>query len=237
MNFVFMHVQFNEDQKGYSFGKYYPELMVKSVRKFFPDSSIIQCTDKKTKKVDGVDKVFRFDGDINYLSIFRLNVYSELNLNVPAIYIDTDMLIIKKFNIDNVLKKFDVILLERVFDRDSKINTNLRNMNMFEYKEKTMYEVWPYIACFVVCKTANFWKKCSENLKTLDIKYQKWYGDQEAIRNVIKSSIFKFSTVKESEYACLPRYIHTNNFIPKIIHFKGGKDKDLMVYSDILLNL
>ena len=235
MNFVFMHVQFDMDKKGYWFGEYFPELMVKSVRKFFPDSNIIQCTNNETEKVSGVDRVFRFDGDTNYLATFRLDAFSALDLKVPAVYLDTDMIILKKFTIDDLLKGFDVILLERVFDCENKLNINLRDMNMLEYKGKTVYEVWPYIGCFQICRTSDFWKKCSENLKTLDIKYQKWMGEQEASRNVIANSIFKHSTVKESEYACVPKYLHLNNSIPKILHFKGMK-KELMLYTDFLLN-
>ena len=90
INFVFLHV--GEDTR--------PNLLVKSIRKYFEKSYIYQCTDLASKEVDGVDKVFRYDGDVKNIMRFRLEAFSSLNLEEKAIYLDTDMLVIKKFDVD-----------------------------------------------------------------------------------------------------------------------------------------
>jgi lipopolysaccharide biosynthesis glycosyltransferase len=82
--------------------------LVKSIRKYFQNSCIYQCTDLTSKEIDGVDKVFRYDGDIKNLMTFRLEIFSLLNIQEKAIYLDTDMLVINKFDID---KKFGNFVL------------------------------------------------------------------------------------------------------------------------------
>ena len=70
MNFIFLHVGLDIR----------PYFLVKSIRKFFKEATIIQCTDLVTQKVDGVDEVIRHDGDTSNLMTFRLEVFSLIDI-------------------------------------------------------------------------------------------------------------------------------------------------------------
>jgi hypothetical protein len=79
------------------------ELMVDSIKISNPYSKIIQCSDLDTNKIKGVSEVFRISSDTNNLMTFRLEAFAKLNLNEPAIYLDSDMLVLKKINIADLL--------------------------------------------------------------------------------------------------------------------------------------
>ena len=216
INFVFLHV--GEDTR--------PNLLVKSIRKYFDKPYIYQCTDLASKEVDGVDKVFRYDGDIKNIMRFRLEVFSLLNIQEKAIYLDTDMLVINKFDID--ITHCDAILCKRSFDLDNLFNTSFRDMDLSEYKNMTLGDVYPFLGCFTVTKSSDFWKEAFNIQKSLDKKFHYWYGDQEALKIIKEKNIFNIDTVKESIFACLPEQIDELN-LPNIIHFKGAARKNFML--------
>ena len=88
MNFVFFHVgEINE-----------PSLLVKSIRKFNNNAKIYFLTDKITENIIEVDETHRFDGDKSNLMTFRLKCFAELKLEEPAIYVDSDVLFVKKID-------------------------------------------------------------------------------------------------------------------------------------------
>jgi hypothetical protein len=216
MKFVFLHV--GEDVR--------PYFLVKSIRRFFPKATIIQCTDLFTKEVEGVDHVFRHSGDINNLMTFRLEAFYLLNIEDQAIYLDTDMLILKHFDLENY-KNYDAVLCKRSFDLDALFNYSFRGMDLSEYKNKTINDVYPFLACFTLTSSSNFWKEAYNILKLLNTKFHYWYGDQEAIKNIVTRNIFNICTVDESSFACLPEKIDQNS-IPNIAHFKGPSRKSMM---------
>ena len=216
INFVFLHV--GEDTR--------PNLLVKSIRKYFQNSYIYQCTDLTSKEIDGVDKVFRYDGDIKNLMTFRLEVFSLLNIQEKAIYLDTDMLVINKFDID--INHCDVILCKRSFDLDNLFNASFLGMDLSEYQNMTLGDVYPFLACFTVTKSSDFWKDALNILKSLDKKFHYWYGDQEALKIIKAKNILNIDTVQESIFACLPEKIDELN-LPNIIHFKGAARKNFML--------
>ena len=216
INFVFLHV--GEDTR--------PNLLVKSIRKYFENPYIYQCTDLATKEVDGVDKVFRYDGDTKNLMTFRLEAFSSLNIEEKAIYLDTDMLVINKFDID--INHCDAILCKRSFGLDKLFNASFRGMDLSEYKNMTLGDVYPFLACFTVTKSSTFWKEAFNILKSLDKKFHFWYGDQEALKKIAASNKFKISTVEEAIFACLPEEIN-HSLLPNLIHFKGPSRKSLMI--------
>ena len=216
INFVFLHV--GEDTR--------PNLLVKSIRKYFEKSYIYQCTDLASKEVDGVDKVFRYDGDVKNIMRFRLEVFSLLNIQEKAIYLDTDMLVINKFDID--ITHCDAILCKRSFDLDNLFNTSFRGMDLSEYKNMTLGDVYPFLGCFTVTKSSDFWKEAFNIQKSLDKKFHYWQGDQEALKIIQAKNMFNIDTVQESIFACLPEQIDELN-LPNIIHFKGAARKIFML--------
>ena len=205
----------------------FAEMMVSSITLSNPNSHIIQCSDPKTGKIKDVSQVFRLDSDPTNLMTFRLEAFSKLKLAEPAIYLDTDMLILKEIFADQFLQDTEVALCNRSFARDLLINTRFRNMDLSEYCNKTLGEIYPILACFTVTKSHEFWDACLTNLWGLDKKFHWWYGDQEAMRNIANGGIFSTRYLAESQVACLPEHFnaHTN---ASCIHFKGANRKSQM---------
>ena len=75
-------------------------MMVDSIRKTNPDSCITQVTDHHTLKVEKVDNCLRFDGSKENIMKFRFEAYAKISLeeNSENIFLDTDMLVLKKLS-------------------------------------------------------------------------------------------------------------------------------------------
>ena len=213
-NFVFLHVGADP----------YVELLVHSIRKTNPNARVIQCTDKLTEKVHGTTEIYRHNGDTSNLMTFRLEAFSALRLQEPAIYLDTDMIVLGEISPEAILKDSQVICCKRSFERDSPINTSFRGMDLSEYQHQTLAEVYPIIACFTITEDSSFWLECFEDLIKLDQKFHRWYGDQEAMRNVASSGKFRINYLPESHIACLPEFAQ-KDISPLCLHVNGGQRK------------
>jgi hypothetical protein len=175
-----------------------------------------------------VSEVLRLDSDVTNLMTFRLEAFAKLKLTEPAVYLDSDMLILGKICVDQFLKDADAVLCERSFHRDGKFDVNIKNMNLSQYTNKTLFEVYPILACFTITKSHEFWLTCFQTLLGLDKKFHVWYGDREAIREVANNGKFKTHYVHESQVACLPEFFQKDS-PPLCLHFKGVNRKNLMM--------
>ena len=101
-------------------------------------------------------------------------------------------------------------------------------MDLSEYKNMTLGDVYPFLGCFTVTKSSDFWKEAFNIQKSLDKKFHYWYGDQEALKIIQAKNMFNIDTVQESIFACLPEQIDELN-LPNIIHFKGAARKNFML--------
>ena len=202
------------------------EMLVKSILKTNPDARLIHCADPLTAQVIGTTDIYRQDGDTSNLMTFRLDAFSGLGLNEPAIYLDTDMLVLTELDSEDILADTDVACCERSFGRNDLVNTSFRGMDLSEYKNMTMEEIYPILAAFTVTRTFDFWAACAKQLLALEDKFHFWYGDQEAMRDVARLKIFDMRLIPESVYACLPEFAQKNS--PKLLHFKGEQRKKLM---------
>jgi hypothetical protein len=203
-----------------------PQLLTNSIKKFNPSSKIYFITNHKTNDIYGVTKTVRFDFDENNLMTSRLHAFSSLTLNEPAIYIDTDVLIVRTIPI-TLFKKRDVMLCNRSFSRDGLINTSFKDMDLSEYEGKTFGEIYPFLACFTYTKNHYFWKECQKILLNLDKKFHFWYGDQEALRIIYKNNIFNIGLLDEKNICSLPEYSKPEDKVYSL-HFKGSGRKKYM---------
>ena len=135
---------------------------------------------------------------------FRLSCFSRIQIDAPTIFLDTDILCVQKVDLPQILHDNDIAVCHRQFDTKSLIKADSKRMKLPEYAGRTMGQVYPYIACATVTKSNDFWITCLKNLLELDPKFHVWYGDQEAIRNVVASNKYKTALLPESIYACLP---------------------------------
>jgi hypothetical protein len=223
-DFVFFHVG----------DTFYPTLLTKSIKKFNPDSKIFYITDKKNKNIEGVTNTIRIDCNTEDLMTSRLLGFSELRLNSPAIYIDSDVLISK--NIPNELfNKNQIYLCKRSFMIDSIINISFKNMDLSEYKNKTLGEVYPFIACFTYASNYKFWEECYNILINLNKKFHYWYGDQEALRIVDSQKKFNTGYLNENLICSTPEMLSKPSEVYSI-HFKGPNRKKLMpIFAEKIL--
>lgn len=220
MTFVFLHVGPQV---------LYPTLLVRSIRRLKPDAEIIQCADAGTPEIEGVTRVFRYGDNSDDLIMFRLRCYLALGLEEPAAYIDGDMLLIRPFNVAGILGECDVAVCERSFLADTPFNSEFRDMDLSEYDDKTVGEVYPYLGCFIATRDHAFWADCYDVMKNLPPKFHRWFGDQEAIRTVAERGDHSVKLLPESMFACLPEFVDTSVEFPCLVHFKGSRRKQLQV--------
>ena len=215
-DFVFFHI--GDDTL-------YPTLLTKSIKKFNPDSKIFYITDKKTKNIEGVTNKFRIECDAKNLMISRFLGFFQLKLNSPAIYIDTDVLVTNKIP-NELFDQNDVYLCKRSA-MGGIINTTFKDLDLNEYKGKTMGEIYPFLSCFTYASNYKFWEECYKILINLNKKFHYWYGDQEALRIINDQKKFNIGYLDESLICSPPEIINKNKVYS--IHFKGLYRKKLMI--------
>ncbi len=216
--FVFLHVDGDLTM---------PTLLVRSLRTAHEKAKIIQCSDHVTPTVEGVDETRRVAGDTRNLMTFRLASFATLDHNGPALYLDTDMLCVRSLDPETILDKSDVAVCRREFNCSQLLNPRFRGLDLSEYAGATLGNVYPFVACATVSAGGSFWADCLANLGTLDRKFHYWYGDQEAIRNVVTSGKYRTAFLPESIYGCLPE--HSAEISPCLLHFKGQSRKPAML--------
>jgi hypothetical protein len=205
---------------------YQPQKLVSSIRASNPHAKIIMCTDIYTPHILGVDRRHEAPADRSRLMISRLAGFATLALEEPAIYLDTDMLVLEQLDPVAILGDKDAVFCRREFGRDWEISVEINGISMPEYKGKTLDQVYPFVACASVTQNAQPWVKMLELLTFLDPKFQIWYGDQEAIKLYATMNPERVAGMGEAVYGCLPEHINPAQ-PPKIVHFKGTDRKKL----------
>lgn len=219
MNFVFHH-------SGYD--TRLPALLVQSIIKTNPNSTIIQISDKQTRRVRDVTEHIQFETTELVLSKQRCEMYAKLDITVPSVYLDTDMLVIKSIT-EEIFAVSDVVLCKRFWD--GMIHSDDPADTMYAFKNQSLKEVWPYLACFVAAGTSEFWKEVFSTVQTLPWEKSDWFADQHALK-ILASNNASIANISEKQYACLPDQEYAD---PSILHFKGSR-KNIMekYYHNIL---
>ena len=220
MVFVFLHI-LNNNQTDQSIYKTF----INSIYTFYPEAEVIQVSDKRTPALDKVSNVFRYDGDTNKIMEFRINANKELGLKKPAIYLDSDMIITNRFDINKMLNFNKTILLRRSFDLNTKFNTKIKNQEFDEYYNYTIDKVFPILACLLKTNSYAFWEEMSKCLYSLEDKFLYWYGDQEILKKLYLENKERFYLIEEKHFACPPQFLDKKKF-PYLIHFKGLQNKE-----------
>ncbi len=232
INFVFFHVKKTNDEKKtknkiHEHNEEDISLFISSIKRNHPESKIIQCSDFYTPKIEGIDKILRKKINLDKIMEERIAFYSTLKLSDPSVFLDTDMLLVKKIPLDQFLDKADVFLLKRSYDVEGNVPKLFRGQIYKDHLSGTLGQLYPYIGCFVITKNIEFWKNCYKIYKRLDKNYKFWFGDQKVFKEIVDKKIHKFAFLNESDFACPPRYINENKN-PFLIHFKGKNSKYLI---------
>ncbi len=205
----------------------YTKKFVASLRASNPNAEIIMCTDRHTPDIEGVTRRFELTLDTDNWMEYRLQIYAELRLDKPAMYLDDDMIVQEAIDPKKLLGNRKVLLCERSFGRDLYFNTQMKGIDFSEHKGKRMHDVYPYLACATVTKDYLFWADLLFIMDHIDPKYRRWYGDQECMRIWKQtSSQGDYGVLSEADYACLPEELSGRN--PKIIHYKGSRKSEML---------
>ena len=200
---------------------------ISSIKKNYPNANIVQCTDLNTPKVNGTNEVLRENIDQSKIMEARIYLYSKLNCNSISVFLDTDMLLIRKIPFERFIDKANVFLLKRSFNLEGKPPEKFRGQYYAEHANGTLGKLYPYIGCFIVVNKNNFWKDCYNIYKNYNNNYKFWFGDQKVLSEIVSTGSYKFAFLNESDFACPPPYIIEKK-PPHIIHFKGKNYKSLI---------
>jgi hypothetical protein len=225
MNFVFYHIGSDA---------HLPGMLVQSILKTNPDSDITQVSDCNTKPIAGVTQFVQFDSKkitFDDLCKKRCEFYSQLKTQGPTVYIDTDMLVIKKLDPKDIFRNSNIVLCKRFWD--GTIHSTDINDNLYTFRNKNLSEIWPYLGCFVACRDNSFWNSLHKIIQTLPKEKDDWFADQHALKIFADSN--NFSYVSEQQYGCLPDEEHNNFDNASILHFKGSRKKIMEQYYHNIL--
>jgi hypothetical protein len=216
--FVFFHVGDNVEL---------PSMLVDSINWSNPDSTIVFCTDEYTPEIKGVSRRVEITGDRDRLMTYRLAAFARSGVEQPAIYLDTDMLVLKELNPAELLGGCNIAMCRRFFSLDAPFNGNFGGLDFREYDQKPLGQIYPYVACCTITRDASLWHSLHQILLDLDPKFHIWYGDQEALREFAKKNAESTRPLSEEIFGCLPEEVsHLSK--ASIIHFKGAARKAAM---------
>lgn len=195
-------------------------LMVRSFRRHNPEFRIVQVADPGSPRIEGIDEVFRQPPRDSNIMLFRMRCFAALPVEEPTWFLDTDMLCNRALALDG--PDTGVAVCRREFHCNAPFNTRQNGVDMTEYEGRTLGSLYPYVGCATYVHRTRFWADCQADMEALDPKFHNWYGDQEALRNVVGSGRYQVSMLPESQYACLPEYAPSDD-VPYIFHYKGSR--------------
>jgi hypothetical protein len=207
----------------------FPIVMVRSIRAHNPGAHIIQVTDRISPDIAGVDEIVRFDGDSSHPMGFRLECYAMLPTRVPTLFLDTDMICVQPIDPAAALERNSAAVCLREYLKDMPLDTGAMGVDLSEHRGRRLGDVYPYVGCVTAASGPEFWNACLAELRRLPAKFWHWFGDQEALRNVVNGGTYKVGWLPESIYACLVDVETDPTKNPKICHFKGPARKRLML--------
>lgn len=202
-----------------------PTLMTRSFRLHNPTFRIVQVTDLGSPAIEGVDDVVRSPMTDSNIMLFRMRCFANLEPEGPTWFLDTDMLCNRPLQLEEPDTGAAVCLRE--FAKETIFNHRFGGMDMSEYAGRTLGSIYPYVGCATYLNNSSFWADCLENMEGLDPKFFNWYGDQEAIRNIVESGKHKVSMLRERMYACLPEHAAQVSD-PYIFHYKGQRKGEML---------
>lgn len=201
-----------------------PQLLVRSINACDPSAEVIQVSDEVTPSIPGIARRHTLRVDRYELMSMRLDGFAGLKLGYPAIYLDTDMILLHHCDSKQIIGDKEIVMCRRSFNKESIFNHSFRGMNLSEYKGMKLDDVYPYLACATVTQSSDVWESLAAILEGLDPKYRVWYGDQEALKIFKTRRPLSCGSFLENTYGCIPENL-TEYPSARIVHFKGAARK------------
>lgn len=216
-----------------------PKILVKSVLISNEGLKIIQVTDKKTDKIEGVNEVVRIDKTDNII-MDRIKGWSLIDTkNNQTLFIDADTILLKKID----FKKFQKgnYLYKRT---TSKMFNNKYEAAYPELANKETIETMPFLAGIVfIVKEDNFYKELKILSQNLSPNLKKWFGDQILLKNIYEKKHKFFNLIDENFIKVVEvdkgsKKININlSKLNTAITFKGSSKKYMeFIFNEMLKN-
>lgn len=217
INFAFVHCE-----KQYTImGK----MLTYSIKKIYPNSSVIDVRGRGQPVIENTDysEIWDFpEGNIMYDDV-AAKVFVQEKYG-PTLFIDTDMLLLKK--IDNFIEigNFDISVTKRTEKSMLKVLNYESHKDRFpDLVNKTLGETMPFNAGIYFCKNLNTIKYMLSTFDKMNKEYFVWYGNQVALNEMIRSKIFKIKIFDSLVYNYTPLNSDEDFSMRSILHFKGSK--------------
>ena len=167
-------------------------ILVRNLKKI----KIIQVSDKKTKKIEGVD-LFITDDLPKDLMTARLKAYSKVETeNTNTIFCDADSLLLNDFKLTNFKSGYYLIKRKGNF-----VINHLMPEHYPEFKNKLVLDVMPFLfGAIVIAKKENFFKYLYDICLKLPFRFHRWYGDQISLHLYYLDNKSKFNFFDQEKY-------------------------------------
>jgi CheY-like chemotaxis protein len=207
-----------------------PQMLVRSIRLAFgPDMEVVQLSDRETPAVDGVSVCKRLKLSPRIM-VARLEAYASLAIREPTLYLDSDMMIVKPFDLPP-LQANEV----GVTPRTDRVEINWRYpMEYPEFRGKLLSDVMPYIYSFVYANSEILFVRQLNQLRKLPKRFQLWYGDQVTLKSELDSGRYGVRAFDVDTHnrtvRSVAEYQHAVASTPDlcIAHFKGPQGKQAL---------
>jgi hypothetical protein len=209
-----------------------PAILVRSIRFAFGDEmEIVQLSNKETPEVTGVTtcKSMKLSSRI---MVARLEAYSSLTIKEPTLFLDADMLVVKRFDLPSLAAN-EVGVTKRNENENGQINWRFP-VEFPEFEGKYFLDEMPYIYSFVYTSSEILFVRQLNQLRKLPKRYQLWYGDQVTLKQELAAGRFVTRDFDVSTYNRTVRSLIEFKEIlvgspeVRIAHFKGVLSKPEM---------
>ncbi len=221
-----------------------PTLLVASIRNCHgQDIKIIQVSDTNSKKINGVDELITSKLPKEIMT-GRLKAYSQIDtLSNKTFFIDADSLMLNKINFE---KFSNGIYLTK---RSKNFIINHKYPEFYpEFENKYISDVMPFLfGAIVIINKENIFSKLLEICMNLEMRFQRWYGDQVSLYNFYKKNNGFFSYLDQGKYLDIieEEELISKNYVKQkiseeriFVTFKGNQDVKrifkFLVYSEYL---
>ena len=203
------------------------ELLAQSIKRLYPYNKLIQITDDYSEQINSIDNVERFKFTRSHF--MKDCIESQLkifNKYGPTIFLDADLIVLKKIDDFFEFKDFDFSLTESSnLSKSIILNNEKHKKNFPDLINKTLGETMPYNAGIYCCNKKEPLEFMLNIFKTMNKNYLEWYGDQLALKKLVESKLYKIKVFQESIYNYTPIKSDEDLSNKKILHFKGDSKK------------
>lgn len=172
-----------------------------------------QLSDHVAEEVPGSDVILRTPKDEPSM-LWRCR--RLLEVETPFVMLDTDMLIVDDISLPG--------------DWDAAVT--YRRIHDVIVKGVGVVPM-PYNGGLIFVNNRGFIRSCLDKMEAQEPRWQEWYGDQMALRDVVAEEKFDVKILRDPAWNYVPE--HLGDTTPaKILHFKGQRKSMMQSYFEAL---